>query len=306
MRNVNYIKKIIKLLKSQIIVPQSNIKNLNDNNNDINNDKNQNNASISVNKSYCEALLTDNKKQSILCVKPTNTKNALQDIKTSISPDLNVKFNFIKQTKNGNVIINCDDEESKIKLVNTFNSLADKFRIIENTKNLPTIKIVGIEEDIPDNDYGKMENIIKTKNFEKIEGFFKINNIYTNIKNHNKTIYATCSGAIYKHLMSLGRIYLHWGSYKIYEDYCLGRCQKCCAYGHSKKRCLNTYICSFCAGDHSSVGCRYKTYKKCINCINHNIVNKSNININHYAHDNINCSIFNKLKRNKINLTNYE
>ena len=162
---------------------------------------------------------------------------------------------------------------------------------------MPSNKIIGITEHLKSEDYGEIEKFIKNNNFNEINGVFKINYIYNNVKTHNKTIYASCSGEIFKHLIFLGRIHLKWGSYLDFEDYGLGRCIKCCGYGHSFK---NEYYCTCSAGNHSSAVCRFKDFKKCTNCIYNNNTNKTNYNINHFAHDNVNCNVFNKLKRNKI------
>lgn len=259
-----------------------------------------------VNKSYSEALISENKKNAILCLKPNNINTAVQDIKTIISPtELNIKLNYIKQQKSGNVLINCDNEEAKQKIINSINTQTNKFQLIENIKKMPSVKIIGIDEQLSE-DYSTIENFIKNKNFGNLNGVFKIQYIYNNKKTNYKTIYANCSSEIFKHLITMGRIYLEWGSYRLYEDYGLGRCSKCCAYGHSMNKCLNEHICTYCAGEHSSMNCKYKKYKKCTNCLSYNIKNKSNLNINHYAHDNINCHTYNKLKRNKISITQYD
>ena len=91
------------LLKDNIQLLKLN-KNINiDNKNNTELSNNNFNNSNSVNKTFSEALLTDNKKNSFLFVKSSNTKTALQDIKTTISPtELHAKVHFIKQQKNGN------------------------------------------------------------------------------------------------------------------------------------------------------------------------------------------------------------
>ena len=141
---------------------------------------------------------------------------------------------------------------------------------------MPSIKIIGITEHLKTDDYGDIEKFIKNNNFSDLNGVFKINYIYNNVKTQNKTIYASCSGEIFKHLTTLGRIHLEWGSYLVFEDYGLGRCLKCCGYGHSFKKCQNKYYCTYYADTHSSLDCTYKNYKKFTNCIYNNNTTNTN------------------------------
>ena len=77
-------------------------------------------ANTSENKTYCEALQSGEKKNSILCVKFANINSALNDIKIFVSPvQIDTKINYIKQQDNGNIIIDCDNEDSRKKLINS-------------------------------------------------------------------------------------------------------------------------------------------------------------------------------------------
>ena len=105
--------------------------------------------------------------------------------------------------------------------------------------------------------------------------------------------------------MNNGRIYFELTTYKVFEDYSLSRCRKCCAYGHTIKNCLNKFKCTYCAKEHNSESCGKKDNIKCINCSLTNNNHNLRLNTNHYAHDISHCKTYSKLKDIKIKSTNY-
>ena len=102
------------ILKENIQLLKLNIQNNNDRNSNIEISNSANSEKNNMNKTFSEALLTDNKKDATFFIKASNIRTALQDFKATISPtELHAKVNFIKQMKNGNIIINCDNEDYK-------------------------------------------------------------------------------------------------------------------------------------------------------------------------------------------------
>lgn len=235
-----------------------------------------------------------------------NSNSKFNDLNNLIKPDdTNVKINYTKILKNGSILINCDDDKTKTTVEELVSKNTNKYKIQENKLRQPAIKIVGLSENFKGESYDIIETAIKKQNFKDVQGDFKINHIYTNPTNNLSTIYATCSPEIFLLLKNNTRIYLGMRAYKVFEDFGLSRCKKCCAYGHSIKNCLNPFLCSFCAGNHSSDKCNNKSIMKCLNCCFSNDNHKTKFKTSHYAHDIEKCSTYKKLKVNKINITKY-
>ena len=92
-----------------------------------------------------------------------------------------------------------------LKIVLLLSSITCKQIIDEKTRH-PTIKIIGIGEELNYKNNEELEENIRNNNFKNIEGLFKINYIYTNPKNKMKTIFASCGADIFHKVKSSGRI----------------------------------------------------------------------------------------------------
>ena len=111
-----------------------------------------------------------------------NYSDKLNDLKKNIKlNELNVNVVYTKHLKNGNLIINCDEEFKKI-IEQQLLLHKNKYRIEENKKILPKIKIVGIGNIFNFQTYDEIAAVIKQKNFKDIDGNFKIDYIYNNTK----------------------------------------------------------------------------------------------------------------------------
>ena len=106
-----------------------------------------------------------------LLIKSVNENNTpVEDYLNNISPPANtvLKVNYVKKFKNGNILINCDDNETKKIIEEKVNNEKEseiKFKVLEDEYRKPMIKIVGVSNDIHYNSYSDLENEIKKKKF---------------------------------------------------------------------------------------------------------------------------------------------
>lgn len=105
--------------------------------------------------------------------------------------------------------------------------------------------------------------------------------------------------------MKSEKLYIGWQRCRIYEDFNLSRCYKCCGYGHSAKKCANAARCQYCAGNHDGLTCKDKDNKRCANCLLANEKYKTEKNIAHYAFEENQCESYQYLKKRVISQTDY-
>ena len=255
-----------------------------------------------------QANLNINNKPADLIIKPikkdnknsTETKNDI--IKNVDLVSLKISSATIKKKLNGTVILKCKNESDLIKIQKELDSkIKDKYEMVPQFAFKPRIKIIG---DFNNNNLDDLEKIIYNQNFAEIEGsHFKALHMWKNpIKNYS-ILYAEVNKKTYSHISTTKRISLQFKKFKVYDDFNLLKCHKCCKYGHIKKWCKNETACFKCSKPHEANDCK-ETIKHCVNCSESNERFNTEYNCEHYSTDR---SCNNKLKIDKkIAMTDYE
>lgn len=214
-------------------------------------------------KSYSSVTKTDN----ILIIQPkekTEAQNIREDIRRTIDPvKLQVGIKMGKQTKNGGIILRCENNESISTLKENIQSKLNKKYNIEEPKSLkPRVKIVGIHEE--NDDENLLERIITQNKLETTLSDLKVVHTSKPIKKrYNLTM--ECTHQLRDVLLKRENIFVGWMRCKVYEDLKIIRCYNCQKYGHIAKECKNSLRCPRCAENHSSNDCQNEN-KNCANC----------------------------------------
>ena len=92
---------------------------------------------------------------------------------------------------------------------------------------------------------------------------------------------------------------------KIYDDFNVTRCYKCCDCGHTSKNCKQPETCHLCSYSHSKENkCKSKNLI-CINCLESNKNKGTKFNVNHAASDIKYCKVYRIHKYLSIKKTDY-
>lgn len=201
--------------------------------------------------------------------------------------DIGVGISIVgKQAKDGSVTLKCDNETKDIKLVQTKiqDELGSKYVVKEKPLSKNRVKIVGI------NDYEHHKDQI-----ELVSNIVNQNDLNPALSELNVLFKSKCTGNkfyliinvneyAFKELINKEKIFIGWSRCRVYEDYGIIRCYKCCQYGHTKNLCKNNETCPHCGDSHRGDTCG-KTVIKCINCERSNNRFKLTLDTNHAVFD---------------------
>lgn len=99
------------------------------------------------------------------------------------------------------------------------------------------------------------------------------------------TIFGECSPSLFHRLMTVGKIFIGWQRYSLYEDIGINRCFNCQEPFHKSENCQNQPICERCAGQHSTRECDNTSRMQCKNCVAANQKYKLKHKTDHRAND---------------------
>ena len=224
--------------------------------------------------SYAEII---NKKTSLanytrLVIKPSDQdkKGTLELVKKELTKSVRIPVNSVKESKSGDIIISCNKNISEINVVkqNLSEKMGQKTTIVIDENKNPKIKIVGINNNM--NEQELLEDI-KCRNVS-IKDNFKLIHKFVNKNTTHTSLILEVSTNDYSKIMESGTIYVGYQRCKVFDDFNVNKCWKCCGFGHSGNKCINEYACKYCAESHDSRDCKSEanTSKKCINCIRFN------------------------------------
>lgn len=272
--------------------------------------------SNSVNKTYADVAAPSKLKprQPANCptivIKPTEDDQTgskiLNDLSRAINPaNLQIGINMIKETRNGNVVIKCENARDTDRLKQKIGEkLGQKYDVGVSLLRKPAIKILGVIEK-----YEKEEattELLK-QNFpgEDFAQDIKTTHIQFNARRETYTIYAETSPTLFALIMDRKKINLGWQRYRVLEDLNLNRCYNCSGYGHrAAKFPEKKKSCPHCATDHDLRDCPKKT-KACANCLRANAAYKTAHDTNHAATDSEACPSYQLLKKRTIARIDY-
>ena len=191
------------------------------------------------------------------------------------------------KNNSGNLVVVCDDLDSRNKLQNILSSTAENVEMKSVSKKKPSVTIVSLSKK-----YSKEEviNQIVSQN-QFVKHFATVNNINDHIEIHDIKptkakasvfqVFASVSEALrkgfrnYKDKVTIGLM-----SCKVYDRFHVKRCNNCQGLGHYYKECPTPNIpcCAKCSQNHATNTCNIEV-KKCVNC------SKAGKETNHTAFD---------------------
>lgn len=231
-------------------------------------------------------------KQTVM-IKP-KTSDSAEATKIALRQNIDPVAFSVKEVHfrdNGEATIRCDSHESaQILLQSVQESLNDDFEAEIQTALKPRLKIIGISDDITE------DNIVpnlKAQNALSDEAELSL------IRLKSKTAIIESDAGTFEKLIALKRVNIGWERCSVFEYVNVLRCYRCCEYGHKADDCKKHLCCPKCAEGHESKDCT-STHVKCVNCCLANQEQKlpkdKQLNIDHSSWSQ-NCPIY--LKRLK-------
>lgn len=272
------------------------------------------NAKINTTRTFANVLETNNTtrtKQRIpaIIVKPKHTQEAMQTKRDLLNvvklKDTNVGINRLSLTSRGEVKIKCaNTDDANLVTSEIKKCMGNNYDIQQEQLWMPRLKIVGIEEKYsPDELY---DEIIKRNLLNTEIHSIKVNHIMHISAKDTYTAFAEVNPQVYQLIMKgTKKLYIGWQSCLVFDDFNIKRCQRCCGYGHSAKKCNKPYYCANCAGEHDTGDCTNAPAIRCINCITANSRFKLERETNHRASDEVACKTFQDRKKYIIGKTDY-
>lgn len=228
-------------------------------------------SNIDSSKSYAHVVSSN---KEVLVVKPkekqesNKTKN---ELKEKIDPRrLAIAVENIKEGKEGAVIINCNNSNTKEKIKEKVESeLGGRYSVADGVQRNPKVIIRGVEEDfinvedeniITDSLKEQNDLIITDKSVLQVQSKYKQKD-----KRNKGNIILTVDVALKDQMCQLGKVNIGWRRCVVHEYYAVRRCFHCARYGHKAGDCQNSVACFKCAGPHKTNECS-EDKLKCINC----------------------------------------
>lgn len=237
------------------------------------------------------------------CYDSNETKKAL---KQGLNPaDYNIKVNSVTTLAKGKLLIKCYSQEDSTKLQqNLANIFKEKIYITEEKLARPKVKIIGDCEDLS---LEELQTTIIEKNFNSLENpVIDILHKKRTKRNNAWIIFAEVDKDTYDVIANKKSIYIGWTCCKVYDDFNIMRCYKCCQFGHTSKVCNLEEICHICAKTHNKdTPCEQKSQIKCINCISYNKNCGTNVRVDHTASNVTYCTVYKQFKKSSIKKIGY-
>lgn len=228
-------------------------------------------------------ILNPKRKQDV-----NKTKKDMNE-KINIS-QLKITLSKIQATKNGGLVISCDNEDEKIKLKKvTEETLGNDYEIMEPEEKRPMLKIVGMDDEYEERtfiDMIKRNNKCVTEDSEiKLITMKKMKTRYLAI--------IQCDKKTYYEILKTGMLCINYSICSVYEHYNVRRCYKCSGFQHSSEKCTRQQVCLKCGSSehlaHENM-CD-PTFIMCPNCSEINVKFGLNLDTKHCPFDR-NCPIF--------------
>lgn len=251
-----------------------------------------------------------NNKSSELIIMPIENQDSEKteyDIKKNVDlAALKVASATIINKNKGKVIIKCKSDSDVKKIKDELsNKITSKYKVTPLINFNPRIKIVGKYNNTS---LQEIEKTIINQNFSNLHGhYFKAVHI-RNTKNpdsENQVLFAEVNKYTYLYIANTKKISYQFDKLRVYDDYNVLRCFKCCKYGHTSSRCQSKVdICPKCSQHHKLTECKSEVINY-TNCAESNDKYKTEYSCDHFATD-INCEVYKLRKKKKISMTDYE
>lgn len=220
-----------------------------------------------------------------LIIKPMQNQNIKKieaDLKLNIKPsELKIAIRGTRNTANGHLIVKCQNKQDLEALKKEADKKLNGYEIEIPKLRKPRIKITGYDGMIGKEDLEKcireQNHFITTNDDLKITFVKRIKDRYT--------VFGECSPSLFHRFMAVGRVFIGWERYPIYEDIGVTRCFKCQEPLHKSDTCSNQPSCGKCSGQHDYRECDNGSQKECKNCMLANQKYKLKYKTDHGAAD---------------------
>jgi hypothetical protein len=208
-------------------------------------------------------------------------------IKEAVHPKaLQLGVNKLKNLANEAVFVECKTKTDR----DTLETELGKLRTVtvgRPKRKLPTLLHRFVPKEVEDMDIKNI--ILQQNNPSHIEDPILRPKFTKRTFEESRHVVLEVSPNLWRELVTLQKIKLHWSMCKVEDFISITRCLKCLGFGHTARFCQNQQKCSYCAEDHHWKECENKRSICCSNCAKANT----------YIHDdstklNTNHSVFSK------------
>lgn len=261
-----------------------------------------------ANTSYANIVANIPKKQEFvqLIVKPgENYKGNVMDIvKKQVAEKTAAKVMKINRVENGTVYVKCNSIQDSEAILQTLkNENSDILTAAAYKKENPKVRITDILESV---DEEELANDIIKRNQLPTESIV-IQHRYTQ-RNNKYGVLAEVTMDAYDKIMRSATVYVGYQCCRVFDEFNINRCKKCCGYNHSLNKCKKNQNrkqkCLKCAGDHEVSECSSEI-KRCINCMSANNYLTKKRSIDHTADDISHCESYKVRWEQHVTNTNY-
>lgn len=241
------------------------------------------------------------KNSEILVVKPKEKQLSIKtktDLKEKIDPTkMAIAVENIRDGKEGSIIINCNNTNSKEKIKKTVeHELGSRYNVVEGKQKNPKIIIRGVEEEFIEGNDEMIIESLKEQNEIDVNNESMLN-IHTKYKQKGKVnkgnIILNVDVTLKNKIAQIGKLNIGWRRCVAHEFFTIVRCYKCARYGHIAAKCENNVTCFNCAGSHKTSECTSSS-SKCINCADTNTRLRKSLQTNHPVTD-PNCPCYQRM-----------
>lgn len=206
------------------------------------------------------------KQKPAIIVKPKDAAKSRDEIKKSIKSIVDPKIDPVsnlRETKDGNIIIECNSIESTADIQKKISDKIGESCIVEEIKKTkPAITIMNIESEVTE---GELIDCICQQNDSLGINKEELEIVHFKKRKYSNIATVKMDWLSFTNVMECGYLNISWRRLKVSDALSVLRCYKCQDFGHSATNCTGELCCPVCAGEHDVKDCKCSTYK-CINC----------------------------------------
>lgn len=217
-------------------------------------------------KSYADTV------KDVVIIKPKVKQDSVvtvEEIRKNVNPtSLEVGLVQLKNIKDGGVIVRCQSNEDSVKIRDAAEKkLKKKYNIKVPTLNNPCIKVIGIDEELDDND---IKTCILKQNTDILHDNLDIK-VKTVKKMKTKFMCIIETDPVsYEKIMKKEKLSIGWNICRVYEYLQIFRCFNCHGFNHLAKDCPHQEKCSKCGSSEHLLGDCVSEFWRCANCADAN------------------------------------
>lgn len=210
------------------------------------------------------------KMKNAVIIKPKTTQNANAPLISAVKSVLKRgkdRVSGIKQTRSGNLLVQCDNNEACKEVINSLKPHLNDCDIEQSSdKFWPRFVIINAEYK---GDIDFIGNLQEENSYISIDSDVKVVKVMKNEKSGRSKVIIECDPTTGEKIRQKREITVDWEICPIYEHVAIIRCYQCCNFGHIAANCKKEKICSKCGEGHDANDCKVDTFN-CMNCERYN------------------------------------